>query len=164
MSLPLSEDTRVRPPQSRAGNAMQRGRDRILEAAALLVADGGLSALTMAGVARQSGVAKATVYNHVRDRDELVAALATEQWRQLQHDCSRQPQAERLTAAASWISGSPVLEGLRAHNPEVLPWLGAHALSDPRVTDVVATWIPVGRDTESALRWLLSFVVAPAPR
>jgi AcrR family transcriptional regulator len=142
---------------------MPRARAGILDAAAQLVAEHGLHAVTMVGVARRAGVAKATVYNHVRDRDELVAALLADQWRQLKQLCSDQPRDQRLTTAATWVSDSPVLAGLRRYNPDALVTLGGVAVTDPQVAATVNTWIPEGRDSDAALRWLISFAIAPHP-
>lgn len=153
---------RVAAPPSRAGNAMQRARAGILTAAAELIAEEGLHGVSMAGVARRSGVAKATVYNHVRDRDELVTALLIEQWTTLQRVCADQPRDQRLAAAASWISADPVLDGLRRFDPGALVALAHRAVSDPQVLQAVTSWIPEGRDSEAALRWLISFGLEPA--
>ena len=173
MSRPLSDNSAASFPEavgraahgsttpSRAGNAMPRARAGILNAAAQLVAEHGLHAATMAGVARRAGVAKATVYNHVRDRDELVAALLVDQWSQLQKVCAERPREQRLSTAATWVSDSPVLAGLRRYNPDALVTLGGLAVTDPQVTATINTWIPEGRDPDAALRWLISFAIAP---
>ena len=140
---------------------MDRARTGIVTAAAQLVAEQGLQSVTMAGVARRAGLAKATVYNHVRDRDELVAALLLDQWGRLQRACADQPRDERLSAAATWLSDSPVLAGLRHHNPDAVVALGELAVTHPGVLATVSGWIPDGRDPEAALRWLISFSVVP---
>ena len=153
VSLPLSDVADVSfHPRSRAG---------ILRASADLVAEGGLKGLTMAGVARRAGLAKATVYNHMRDRDELVSALLADQWSQLRLTCAAAPRDIRLTVAATWISESVVLAGLRTHDPSALVRLAEQAVTDDSVLDEVGTWAPDGANAEAALRWLLSFVVAP---
>jgi AcrR family transcriptional regulator len=141
---------------------MARARRQILTAAAELIAAGGPSAVTMAGVARTAGVAKATVYNHSRDRDELLAAVLADQWSALQQRCAEQPRESRLGVAASWLSQSPVLHGLRRHDPDTIVAVSSHALTDDTVLEVVRTWIPEGRDPEAALRWLVSFGFCPA--
>jgi AcrR family transcriptional regulator len=141
---------------------MERARGEIVAAAAALIAESGLAAVTMAGTARTAGVAKATVYNHVRDRGELLSAVLTDQWAALQRDCAAQPPERRLGAAAAWVSESPVLDGLRRHDPDVVVAISAAALTDPAVVEVVGTWIPDGRDPQAALRWLISFAICPA--
>jgi AcrR family transcriptional regulator len=60
---------------TRAGNAMGRTRDSLLDGALSVVERDGLRALTMSAVAVRSGVAKATLYNHFRTKDEVLVAL-----------------------------------------------------------------------------------------
>lgn len=50
-------------------------RDRIIQATADLVAQGGWTAATVAAVARRAGVATGTVYTHVSGKDELFAEV-----------------------------------------------------------------------------------------
>lgn len=141
---------------------MERARSGILRAAADLVASGGSSAVTMSAVARRSAVAKATVYNHFRDRDELLRSLLATERAQLVAHCSALPQGEQLDAAATWLSASPVLAGLRRHDAPTLVLLADAATSDPTVRADVQRWCTPGADPDRALRWLLSFGVAPA--
>jgi len=51
-------------------------QERVIEAALTLIADNGLSAVTMAEVARTAGVARATLYNHFPDVPSIVAVAA----------------------------------------------------------------------------------------
>src|SRR5579884_1659010 len=51
-------------------------RARVVEAALDLVQDAGLDALTMRALADRLGVKAASLYWHVRDRDELLELLA----------------------------------------------------------------------------------------
>jgi AcrR family transcriptional regulator len=89
-------------------------------AAASLIAEGGTASLTMAGLARRSGVAKATVYNHFRDRTEVSRALAESLVEALSAECLRYPPEERLAVAARLIAESTTLAGLRRHDPAAL--------------------------------------------
>jgi AcrR family transcriptional regulator len=141
---------------------MERPRAGILDAAADLVAGGGPRALTMSAVARRAAVAKATVYNHFRDREELLLALLAAERARLVAHCSMAPQADRLDGAATWLSESAVLAGLRQHDPGTLVRLAEAAASDDAVRDDVQRWCADGADPARAMRWLLSFAVAPA--
>ena len=58
---------------TRAGNAMNRTRAGLLAGAARAFADQGLRRSTMQSVAAAAGVAKATLYNHFRTKDDVVA-------------------------------------------------------------------------------------------
>ncbi|MEO8105845.1 MAG: TetR/AcrR family transcriptional regulator [Actinomycetes bacterium] len=148
-------------PQARASNGMYRARAQILAAAAALVASGGLRALTMASLARKSAVAKATVYNHFRDRDDALQALLEAERNRLIAHCAAVPQDGRLVAAARWLSESSVIGGLRRHDPAVLVSLADQALSESSVHDVVREWCAPDGDPDAALRWLVSFAVVP---
>lgn len=141
---------------------MERARFGILAAAAELVAGGGPRDVTMAAVSRRAAVAKATVYNHFRDRDELLLALLAFERDQLLAHCSTAPQAEQLTLAATWLSESAVVAGLRRHDPGTLLRLVGAAANDPIANEAVERWCVSAGDPGDALRWLISFVVAPA--
>ena len=149
------------PPHVRAGNAMERARAGILHAAADLVASGGPRAVTMAAVARRAAVAKATVYNHFRDRNELLLALLAHQRENLIAHCSLAASGERLDAAAAWLSESPVVAGVRRYEPSTLVEVADAAASDDSVAADVERWCATGTDPDAARRWLLSFVFAP---
>lgn len=143
---------------------MDRARSEILGAAADLVADAGLRGVTMAALARRARVAKATVYNHFRDRDDVMRALLRTERDALLAHCATYPDGERLAAAARWIEAHRALEGLRAHDPDVVIGLATAALRDPAVSRQVAAWTGSARDAEDATRWLVSFAVtAPRP-
>lgn len=157
----------VRPPDASPvarARAMDRARSEILAAAADLVAEAGLRGVTMAALARRARVAKATVYNHFRDRDDVVRALLMAERDALLAHCATHPDGERLDAAARWIGAHRALGGLRAHDPAVVIGLATAALSDPAVTRQVAAWTGGVRDAEDATRWLVSFAVAAPSR
>lgn len=55
---------------------MATTRDRIIDAALVLVAERGLGAVTMIDIARTAGVARATLYNHYPDVASILADAA----------------------------------------------------------------------------------------
>lgn len=61
--------------RARSGNAMQRTRSALIDAAAHCVERYGVRRTTMGDVALKAAVAKATLYNHFRTKDDLLAAL-----------------------------------------------------------------------------------------
>ena len=67
----------VRPAGTRArsGNAMLRTRAAILAAALRCVERQGVRRTTMSDIAGTAGVAKATLYNHFRTKDDVLVAL-----------------------------------------------------------------------------------------
>lgn len=72
---------------TRSGNAMLRTRVAILDAAAHCVERYGVRKTTMGDVALKAGVAKATLYNHFRTKDDLLAALLESRLAELAATC-----------------------------------------------------------------------------
>src|SRR5882762_9928982 len=58
-------------------------RETLLEAAIRLIAEVGPTAFTLREVARRAGVSHNAPYRHFRDRDDLLAAVATQGYREL---------------------------------------------------------------------------------
>lgn len=79
MSETSPSDAPQREPGTRArsGNAMLRTRAAILDAAGGCVERYGVRRTTMSDIATQAAVAKATLYNHFRTKDDVLAALVT---------------------------------------------------------------------------------------
>ncbi|MEP9354032.1 TetR/AcrR family transcriptional regulator [Xanthobacter sp. KR7-65] len=71
-------------------------REALMQATLDLIAEKGIAGVTFAEAARRAGVSAAAPYRHFRDRDELLAAVATAGF-------------ERLSAAltAAWQNGKP---------------------------------------------------------
>ncbi|TAM93544.1 MAG: TetR family transcriptional regulator [Jatrophihabitans sp.] len=158
----------VRAPgtRSRAGNAMHRTRAALLDGARRSVATSGTK-ITMSQVAASGGVAKATLYNHLRTREAVLTALLEDEVATVCHVLASRPLADALAALARSLSDHPVLRGLARVEPAALARLG-------RVDPSVAQWraaraavdAALGRaghsGTDTVLRWLASFVISPA--
>jgi AcrR family transcriptional regulator len=68
----------VRPavqPAEPARSTRDDRRDELLDAAATLLADGGVTAVSMDAVAAEAGVSRPLVYKHFANREELIAEL-----------------------------------------------------------------------------------------
>ena len=111
--------------RSRAGNGMSRSRAGILAGAARCIARYGTRKTTMGDIAKEGGVAKATLYNHFRTKDDVYAALVDSEVQSLL-DLVRGASApagsaevvqEALTAAATWLSEHPVVRHLADAEP-----------------------------------------------
>lgn len=157
----------VRAPgtHTRAGNAMSRTRTALLTGAAHAVEVSGTK-ITMAQVATSAGVAKATLYNHFRTRDAVLAALVLAQVDALVDAVEGRTLETALTDAALAISANPVRRGLARVEPAALAALAridlaadgwAHACAG--VQRLLATSARGGAHT--VLRWLASFLVTP---
>lgn len=145
-------------------------RAALLAAAGQCLVAAGARRTTMLDIALAAGVAKGTVYNHFRTRDDLYRALAESELDRilaLAADTAREHGAAAgLRAAALTLREHPVIRRLRAHEPEVLTALllaagtpaaaAAWARARAGVADLAA---PGAADL--ALRWLVSWTLLP---
>jgi len=145
---------------------MGRTRQALLQGAAAAVAAHG-TRVTMAEVASAAGVAKATLYNHLRTREEVLQAVLANEVQRVCAQTRDLTVAEALTAAGAAISGHPIRRSLARAEPDVLARL---ARIDPRVdgwrlaeAEVARRLRAMGRaGTETVLRLLSSYITTPA--
>src|SRR5690606_17676353 len=104
-------------------NGMNRTRAGLLAGAARAFADHGPRRATMQSIAAAAGVSKATLYNHFRTKDEVVAALLAAELARLIALASALPPAEALAALSDELGAHPVLRRLAAAEPETLTGL-----------------------------------------
>ena len=148
-----------------------RSRIAIIAGARQVVAGAGMRRTTMTAVARRAGISKATLYNYVRDSDDLFLLL-------LADGCHRAAAAaraagpvisEQLAAAAGVIADDEVLTALRANEAQALvPMLalgdGPAWLSVRELTGELLTAAGLAAEPDSVdlvLRWLASYVLTP---
>ena len=159
--------------RTRSGNAMLRTRSAILDAAAATVAGAGVRRTTMGEIAATGGVAKATLYNHFRTKDDVLAALVDAQVAALGAAAGATAAAAGLAAAleqaASELAALPALRRVAADEPALLvPLL---ALAEGRTAEQarasVATVLTAAGASAGAaqvdlvLRWLAGQLLAP---
>jgi AcrR family transcriptional regulator len=167
----------------RAGNAMQRTRTGIVDGARAGIVRDGVRRLSMATVADLGGIAKATVYNHVRSKPELLALVARDLLQRVDAVAAAEPTAElALAAAADAAAHDEVVRAVADHEPAVVGRL-LRVQSDPvfdearfrlaallerHGVDLAGPAQPVDDAAVDAaavdvvLRWLLSVAAAPA--
>jgi AcrR family transcriptional regulator len=154
---------------------MGRTRAAALDGARRVLAERGLRKATMGDVAVRGGLAKATLYNHFRTKDELVAGLVADDVAELAADCldlAGEDLAVALTRAADAVAAHPVLVGMREVEPAaLLPAAvpGTGASWDLVRARVAATLDAAERSDDAAsvdlvCRWLASHVIAPGTR
>jgi len=77
-------------------------RDRVIEAARALAAEGGYAAVTMGAVAERSGVARATLYRYFASHDHLLAEVTAAWGDEIMAELRRRPPrgdlAQRVAA------------------------------------------------------------------
>ena len=153
--------------RSRAGNAMARTRAGLLEGALRAVARQGTRRTTMNDIAASAGVAKATLYNHFRAKDDVWSALVEAELTGLAAECAGLPLTEALVRAATRISQHAAVRRIAQSEPAVLSALlvedpGGHGwrLARDAVRGQLAAAGVGGEDV--VLRWLASHLATPA--
>jgi AcrR family transcriptional regulator len=110
-------------PRTRSASAHQK----VLDAALELVAERGVEATSMDAVARQSGVSKATIYKHWKDKDALLLEMMAEV-----HGIHRRPVFDSGDTRADLVA---VMSYRPPENSDVreriLPQFVAYASSNP---------------------------------
>jgi AcrR family transcriptional regulator len=173
---PSASDVPVRVPGTRArsGNAMARTRSALLEATAACLARYGIRKTTMVDVASRSGVAKATLYNHFRTKEDLIAALVEERVQALVAKAlataGQEGLAPALTDVAAWLADDPALRRAATEEPALLAPLAAPgdarawtAAREGVAAVLAAARVPSGpAQVELVLRWVTSQLWWPA--
>jgi AcrR family transcriptional regulator len=159
----------------RAGNAMTRTRAAILDGAGACVERHGVRRTTMAAIASSAGVAKATLYNHFRTKDDVFAALVEARALSLAEHCAGVAAAAGVDAALAWaaddLRGSAPLRRVAADEPAVLAALvvpGSGRAWDVVRAAVAQVLVAGGGvagspEVDLVLRWLLSQLLWPVP-
>ena len=149
---------------------MGRTRAALLEGAQRAVEKYGVRRTSMAELATVAGIAKGTLYNHFRTKDDVWAALIEHEVTALADECVLVGSADGLAAAleraADRIGAHAGLRRIAAEEPAVLArrvvvgegrgWDTARAA----VGDVLSVE-PDDELVALVLRWLVSFVGAP---
>ncbi|MGE3812298.1 MAG: TetR/AcrR family transcriptional regulator [Candidatus Nanopelagicales bacterium] len=161
-----------RSPRSRAGNAMGRTRAAALDGARRVLAEHGLRKATMSDVAVRGGLAKATLYNHFRTKDDLVAGLVRDDVAELAadvRDLAADDLVVALTRAADAVASHPVLVGMRTSEPGALLGVCVPAAGDlwDAVRAETASVLDAADrrsgpdDVDLVLRWLAGHALVP---
>lgn len=93
---------RTTPRAPRQARGRER-REQLLDAAASLIAESGLAAVSMHSAAERAGASIGSVYHFFRDKDQMLDALAE------RHDAKLQPAFDRVLqrSDAEWAALSP---------------------------------------------------------
>jgi AcrR family transcriptional regulator len=152
-----------RRPLARPGVAMSRTRRGLLGGARTAFAERGLKKTTMQHVAAAAGVAKATLYNHFRTKDDVAQALIAYELDRLAALAAELPLTVAVPALAEEVGAHPVLRRLAETEPETLVQM--MGLDTDRWGDVVLTLgsaLRISRpEAELVCRWLLGLVLQP---
>ena len=142
---------------------MGRTRSGLLAGAARAFAENGIRRSTMQSIAAAAGVAKATLYNHFRTKDEVVRALLAAELERLTTLAASLPLDEALAALSDEVGAHPVLRRLATTEPEAL--IGLLAVDADRWADLTGRLArALGLDADGSEligRWLLGVVLQP---
>ena len=148
---------------TRSGNAMGRTRLGLLTGAARAFAENGVRGSTMQSIAAAAGVAKATLYNHFRTKDDVVRALLAVELDRLTALAAGLPPDQALAALSDELGAHPVLRRLATTEPEAL--VGLLAVDADRWAELTGRLgQALGLDADGAElagRWLLGVVLQP---
>ncbi|SDH10168.1 TetR/AcrR family transcriptional regulator [Klenkia brasiliensis] len=148
-------------PHTRAGATLAKTRRGLLAGAAVAFAEHGLRRATMQHVAAAAGVAKATLYNHFRTKDDVVAALLEAELQRLTTLAAGLPRERALLALAEEVGGHPVLRRLAVTEPEALARL-LQAADGGALAGRLGSALFLDDDTAAVvLSWLVGLVLAP---
>jgi AcrR family transcriptional regulator len=108
-------------------------RERIVAAALIEVDEHGLESLTMQGLATKLGTGAMSLYNHLKNKDDLLAAIGNLIWEEI---AAASPAHEDPD---SWLEGfgRAIRDAARRH-PKALPVLVAGGVFPPALLDVIA--------------------------
>jgi AcrR family transcriptional regulator len=164
---------RYRGTRVRAGNAMARTRSSLLDAAVRLIAERGTRRTSMTDIAHAAGIAKGTLYNHFRNKDEVFAALVEAEVLLIADECRGLPLEDALAVAAVRLDTHPALRRVAVEDPPIL----AELVSAERIEAGNRGWQAAlaaaadaleesGRDPRAAelvVRWLVTHLTLPDP-
>jgi AcrR family transcriptional regulator len=140
-------------------------RQALLDGARIVFAEVGVRNANMIEIADRSEVARATLYNHFRDKDELVAALIEDEIERLRNLIASAPdRREVLVLLANEISQNAALRKVLALEPHLIATL-AQISETPiwnQARNILATSLRTSSvGSELALRWCISQFFAP---
>ena len=142
---------------------MGRTRAGLLDGAFRAFAQQGVRRSTMQSIAAAAGVAKGTLYNHFRTKDDVTAALLAAELERLTATAAALPLPDALAALSDELGAHPVLRRLAESEPEVLTSLVAMSPESwGALVGRLAVSLGVdGESAELAARWLLGVVLQP---
>lgn len=154
----------MQPKYQHQGSLHRRTEEAILEGTKSLITKGGISGLSMIEIADHSQVSRATLYNHFRDKDAVLAALlSSEVSRICSTAASAGTPADALEALSFAISSDQALASIRNIDGAIL----ANALADTQsvhfieIAKVLFAATKSEAGTGIAMRWLIGQALQP---
>jgi AcrR family transcriptional regulator len=154
----------TQPKYATQGATHRRTESAILEGTKSLIAQSGLSNISMIEIADASEVSRATLYNHYRDKNAVISALITAEVEHMIELANKAgTPADALEKLSLYISADTALAAMRIHDQSTLTNALAHA-DHPLYLEIArclygATKSEAG--TGVAMRWLIGQVMQP---
>ena len=142
----------------------RRTQSAILIGTKTLIATVGLAKMSMIEIADTSEISRATLYNHYRDKESVIAALCESECARLIMIAQSAPNAtDALELLSIQISADTALAHMRIHDPAPLS-LGLANTDSPlwaNFSDALAVITGSQVLADLALRWLVGQVLNP---
>jgi AcrR family transcriptional regulator len=154
----------MQPKYSLQAGVHRRTEAAILEGTKELIARSGISGLSMIEIADHSEVSRATLYNHFRDKEAVLAALvASEVERLAQLAQTAGTPVDALESLSQSISTDTALAAMRIHDADLLVSAMTNTASEHYITiaQIIYGATKSEAGTGIAMRWLLGQVLQP---
>jgi len=154
----------MQPKYSLQASAHRRTEAAILEGTKELISQKGISGLSMIEIADHSEVSRATLYNHYRDKDAVLAALIGSEVQRLAELAKNAgTPADALESLSISISTDSALAAMRIYDADVLIAAMTNAASEHYMTiaQIIFGATQSKPGTGIAMRWLLGQVMQP---
>jgi AcrR family transcriptional regulator len=142
----------------------RRTQSAILEGAKNLIATVGLTKMSMIEIADTSQVSRATLYNHYRDKESVLAALCDSEIRRLVATAqSASNPTSALEALSLAVSSDPALAHMRTNDSAPLARV-LSATTNPlwiQFNDALAIILNSQILADLAMRWLIGQALQP---
>ena len=151
---------------------MSRTRAALIDGARRSIEKVGVRQTSMADIADLGQIARATLYNHFRSKQDVFLALAEDEIEQMRTLALEQPTLDSaLLALATHVRDHPILVPIVEREPEIVAlltritphevWLSARsALADVYARHRTSEPNPAAVDI--ALRWLVTQISSPS--
>ena len=154
----------MQPKYSLQAGVHRRTEAAILEGTKALIARSGITGLSMIEIADYSEVSRATLYNHFRDKEAVLAALVSSEVARLAElATSAGTPADALESLSISISTDTALAAMRIHDAELLVAAMTNTASEHYITiaQIIYGATKSKSGTGIAMRWLLGQVMQP---
>ncbi len=154
----------MQPKYQLQSGVHRRTESAILEGTKNLISRSGVAGLSMIEIADHSEVSRATLYNHYRDKDAVLAALIeAEVARIVEIATTAGTPADALESLSIAISSDPALDAMRRCDGALLTQMLANTHSSHYITiaQVIYGATKSEAGTGIAMRWLIGQVLQP---